>query len=86
MLQLMEQNLEERTWKQEETEGKEVQQRVQLGMHLKWRRQGLKLLLMLCYAYRQEPSMPAFWKPNKQLTKMDTDTYTQPMDWSLWLK
>ena len=42
-----------------ETEGREVQGYAQIGTHLKGRLQALTLLLMLWYAYRQDPGMVA---------------------------
>ena len=42
----------------------------------------------LWHAYRWEPSMVVLWEAYQQLTETETDTYTQPLDWSwgpLWL-
>ena len=49
-------------------------------MKLKGRLQGLTVLLMLCCAYRQEPSMAVLERVKEQLKESDADTCTQPME------
>jgi hypothetical protein len=53
-----------------QTEGKSIQLSAQLGIHLIGRQQTLTLLLMLFYAWRQEPSMTILWE---DLSAADTD-------------
>ena len=59
------------------TEGQEVQRQTQIWIQLKGRAQGLTLLLMLWFAYKQEPNMTAL---QKQLNASEEDVSTQPMD------
>ena len=63
----------------EETEGKEVQWPTQIGIQFKRMLQGLTLLLMLRYAYTQEPRM-AVLQEAQQAAETYKDVYIQLMD------
>jgi predicted amino acid-binding ACT domain protein len=58
-----------------------VQRHAQNGIQLKVRPQYLTLLMILCCAHKQEPSMTALQKAQQRAKKKsDVDIYTQPMD------
>jgi hypothetical protein len=63
----------------------------QIEIHPKAKYQTLTLLLLLCCAYRQEPSMPVLWEALQNKTKQnktkqnktkltETDTNRQALD------